>query len=107
LIQSSGGIAFHQHASGSRDILFINGTQQAVTSGTAGNITGGTSYFRIGAAEGSAGAYWNGSLCEVLVIASSVSTANRQTIEGYLAHKWGLSSSLPSDHPYKSAPPTV
>ena len=22
--------------------------------------------------------------------------------EGYLAHKWGLESSLPSDHPYKN-----
>ena len=25
-----------------------------------------------------------------------------QKAEGYLAHKWGLESSLPSDHPYKS-----
>jgi hypothetical protein len=25
--------------------------------------------------------------------------------EGYLAHKWGLTSSLPSDHPYKTSAP--
>ena len=25
--------------------------------------------------------------------------------EGYLAHKWGLTSNLPSDHPYKSSAP--
>ena len=25
--------------------------------------------------------------------------------EGYLAHKWGLESSLPADHPYKSSAP--
>ena len=25
--------------------------------------------------------------------------------EGYLAHKWGLESNLPSDHPYKSSAP--
>jgi len=30
-----------------------------------------------------------------------------QTAEGYLAHKWGLSGSLPSNHPYKSSAPTV
>jgi len=27
--------------------------------------------------------------------------------EGYLAHKWGLTNSLPSSHPYKNSPPTV
>ena len=27
-------------------------------------------------------------------------------VEGYLAHKWGLTARLPSDHPYKSSAPT-
>ena len=27
-------------------------------------------------------------------------------VEGYLAHKWGLISNLPGDHPYKSSIPT-
>ena len=26
--------------------------------------------------------------------------------EGYLAHKWGRTSALPSDHPYKTSAPT-
>lgn len=30
---------------------------------------------------------------------------NRQTGEGYAAHKWGLESQLPPGHPFKSAPP--
>ncbi len=42
-----------------------------------------------------------------LIITGSVDTTTRQKIEGYLAHKWGLASNLPSGHPYKSAPPTV
>ena len=25
--------------------------------------------------------------------------------EGYLAHKWGVTSLLPADHPYKSSSP--
>ena len=29
----------------------------------------------------------------------------RTKIEGYLAHKWGLTSDLPADHAYKSSPP--
>jgi hypothetical protein len=49
----------------------------------------------------------NISVAEILVFSSAVSTDNRQKCEGYLAHKWGLTASLPSDHPYKSAAPTV
>lgn len=33
------------------------------------------------------------------------SDANRQRLEGYLAHKWGLAGSLPAGHPYKTTPP--
>ncbi len=31
---------------------------------------------------------------------SNITAAQRQQVEGYLANKWGLSSSLPSTHPY-------
>ena len=34
-------------------------------------------------------------------------TGYEQKIEGYLAHKYGIQSKLPSDHPYKSAAPTT
>lgn len=36
---------------------------------------------------------------------SALSTTNRQKIEGYLAWKWGLQSTLPANHPYKAAKP--
>lgn len=45
-----------------------------------------------------------GSMHEVIVATTS---NNRQRIEGYLAWKWGLQSSLPSGHPYFSIPPTI
>ena len=35
----------------------------------------------------------------------AIPTTERQNIEGYLAHKWGLTSSLPNAHPYKSTQP--
>ena len=44
---------------------------------------------------------------EFIVLSTTASTDTRQRIEGYLAHKWGLTAGLPSDHPYKSAAPTV
>ena len=49
----------------------------------------------------------NGKISEVVVVFGTVSDALFDIMIGYLAHKWGLVESLPSDHPYKSAPPTI
>lgn len=35
----------------------------------------------------------------------TLGTTEFEKIEGYLAHKFGIASKLPADHPYKSAPP--
>lgn len=50
---------------------------------------------------------WQGKICEVLVLGTTVSTDERQKVEGYFAHKWGITAILPSGHPYKSSPPIV
>jgi hypothetical protein len=42
---------------------------------------------------------------EIIVIQKDLSIANRQKIEGYLAHKHALTYSIPDDHPYKLSPP--
>ena len=47
--------------------------------------------------------YLNGEVMEIVYAPKT----DRQKIEGYLAHKWGLAANLPSDHPYKSAAPTI
>jgi hypothetical protein len=46
----------------------------------------------------------NGVIAEVVVV-TGLTTAERQLVEGYLAHKWDLEGSLPADHSYKSAAP--
>jgi hypothetical protein len=38
---------------------------------------------------------------EVLFYAGDVTANQRQQVEGYLAHKWGLVGNLPATHPYK------
>ena len=48
-----------------------------------------------------------GDIAEILVGGATLSTEDRQKIEGYLAHRYGLEGNLPSDHPYKSAAPTT
>jgi len=52
-------------------------------------------------------AFWSGGIHEVIVCPSYLSTADTQIVEGYLAWRWGLQSSLPADHTYKSAAPQV
>ncbi|MEJ6621952.1 MAG: hypothetical protein QNL93_08405, partial [Opitutae bacterium] len=49
---------------------------------------------------GSQRGYLNGNLHEV-VVANEIPASDIQKIEGYLAHKWNLTDSLPGNHPYK------
>lgn len=84
-----------------------NGTN-AGTSGhstSSPNIAGGL--LRIGQWADFISNFLIGSVAEFIVLPSAADTATRQKVEGHLAHKWGLSASLPPDHPYKSAPPTI
>jgi Divergent InlB B-repeat domain/Bacterial Ig domain len=48
---------------------------------------------------------YNGVIGEAIVIAQNIDTATRQKIEGYLAHKWGLTANLPAAHRYKTTAP--
>jgi len=50
---------------------------------------------------------WSGIIAEVVVCSSQLGASDRQKVEGYLAHKWGLEANLPAGHPYKSAAPTI
>ena len=45
-------------------------------------------------------------LSEVLVYTSVLSTADRESVEGHLAWKYGLQAQLPAGHTYKNAAPT-
>jgi len=49
--------------------------------------------------------HFAGHVHEIIWIMQSLNLATRQRIEGYLAHKWGLTANLPADHPYKTAIP--
>jgi hypothetical protein len=47
----------------------------------------------------------SGNIGEMLVYFRQLSVEDCQTVEGYLAWKWGLQGSLPTAHPYKSQNP--
>jgi len=50
--------------------------------------------------------YWDGKYCEIILLLDTGDT-NRQLVEGYLAHKWGIAGSLPSWHPYEDSAPVA
>ena len=43
-------------------------------------------------------------LCEYIMYQREFTIAERQQVEAYLAWKWGITSSLPATHPYKTIP---
>ena len=53
------------------------------------------------------GSVFSGEMAELILIKGAVSTGERQKIEGYLAHRYGVQSNLPVSHPYRNNPPTV
>lgn len=46
-----------------------------------------------------------GFIAEFIMLDTYLPTADKQKMEGYLAHKWGLHNKLQSSHPYKNRPP--
>jgi streptogramin lyase len=48
-----------------------------------------------------------GKIGEMIVFNTALTTTQRQQVEGYLAAKWGLLSSVVSGHPFKSIPPST
>ncbi len=75
---------------------------------TAGNSsdTASTGIF-IGTTSSGNTQYFNGSLYELIVFSFALSGVQRQQVEGYLAWKWGLQSSLPASHSFKANPTTM
>lgn len=51
--------------------------------------------------------FWSGTFKGIAILDATLSEADRQRSEGYLAHLYSLTSTLPSNHPYKLTPPLV
>ena len=80
---------------------WIDGTDRGSISG--GNNITGTQTYRLFSNDGGNNMP-DGAIAEYLIV-NDVSVDTRQKIEGYLAHKWGLTANLPQTHPYKETAP--
>lgn len=75
----------------------INGTQLNNTFSTTGTST------MFQSPTGSQ--FWRGSVQDWIMFGSDLPVYQRQQVEGYLAHKWGYTSRLPIEHPFKYVAP--
>ena len=84
--------------------FYLNGVEQARTTGSSdtSSPTDTTSKYIIG--KGLNGNALNGKIGEIIVL-NNDSNTDREKVEGYLAHKWGLVGSLSSSHAYRFTPP--
>ena len=92
--------------SGNTESYFMNGSNMGST--TTSTTFGASTSIYIGARQlgGFTGTYSiTGKISELIIYNSAIRLNQRQNIEGYLAWKWGLQSSLPITHPFYSAPP--
>ena len=90
----------------------LNGSADYAAASSAGGFSSTSTRYPtftrgIGYRFSNAANYWNGQVWEIVLATSELSLSNIERIEGYLAHKWGLTGSLPAGHPYKTTAPTV
>ena len=80
--------------------------QVRISSPSAVNLRG----LRFGIDRSFTDRIWQGFISEVISYNTTLTTTQRQQVEGYLAQKWGLTASLPAGHPgltqtfYSSSP---
>ena len=82
--------------------LALNGTSATGLNIGTSNLTNGIT---IGANQGGNADYLDGNIAEFIILDETSSATTISKIEGYLAHKWGLSGALASAHPYKLGTP--
>ena len=118
LIYTNGLTTFSNQAVSNGTDLFIT----LITNGSSRNgFLNGTSVFNSSTPDNgysisadNVNSRWNisaasfvGAICEIIVYNDTLTATQRQQVESYLAWKWGVQDSLPSDHTYKFAPPSV
>jgi len=80
--------------------LALNATEYNTNVAQSGLSTMGAMSVKLNDYQNNADSDWG-----EVIFTENVSQANSDKIEGYLAHKWGLTANLPSNHPYKTIAP--
>ena len=89
--------------SGGTSYIYLNGIQTGSASTT---IPGGSGYVTIGAVQAGTGGndYYNGTVYEVLIYNTILTTDQRQRVESYLITKWGIGAYATNYTPVLNSP---
>lgn len=96
LVARKNGLAYTVHDNGT--------IWQSATGGSDNLFNPSANLIRIGA-QGPADRRFNGKIYEIIMYNRALTETERQTVEGYMCHRWGRASALPANHPYKAAAP--
>jgi hypothetical protein len=97
MIMSNTGLWF---TNGTSNTITINPTYTTANSNYPVNFI----YFAGYSSTIDGGRSFNGTIYETILYSRALAANERQQVEGYLAHKWGLSTSLPAVHLYRTIP---
>ena len=89
-------------ASATSNYLFFNGSNTAFTSTGAPPSANNETWFFFG--DDNSNYVTDENIYEFVGFNTLLTSAQQQAVEGYLATKWGLQSSLSNGHPYKTTP---
>ncbi len=103
--QIMGGINKDTNASNTMS-FYTDGTLRASGGNTSTNVTVTDTLNINGRNNGNVQSFPT-YIAEIIIYNVALTNSQRQVMEGYLAWKWGLTSLLPSGHPYKSVEPTT
>ncbi|MBD5606310.1 MAG: multicopper oxidase domain-containing protein [Candidatus Eremiobacteraeota bacterium] len=92
--------------SGKMQFLRKNGNTLVSSNGPAATVTNANPLVVGANFNGASVDYpYAGTVGEILVYNRMLTTAETQSVEGYMACKWGLQNRLPANHPYRSTCP--
>jgi hypothetical protein len=84
--------------------VWRNGSLEGTANGIAAPNTANTGFTLAG--QNNPNRKSNITMTEFILL-ETTDNRRRQTVEGYLAHKWGLVANLPAAHPFKNRPPLI
>lgn len=88
--------------------MYLNGALSGSQSGlTAAPISAQSDIYIGGNQRLNSTDTFNGDIFEIMVYNTALDEGQRKRVEGYLAHKFALTSLLPSDHPNKTTSPAL
>lgn len=94
---------FESNASTPQRLIRVNGGESTATSNTVESLGSTMAISGWGNSNFSS----SNDIGEILIFNRPLMLTEKQQVEGYFAHKWAATGTLPSGHPYKTSPPTL